>query len=626
MILDEATSALDNESERIVQDALDGLLKLKKRTTIIIAHRLSTVRNADVIVVLGNRGVLEQGTHDQLANQGGFYAALLAAAERSQSGGAGAEGQPAPDDLTELIRLSSGAKERSGSEAKVEPGAGRKAESAAKLGEGKGGAVGGAVVLPGGAGEPAENLLDGPDGNGKAPVKQLKVPMSRILTFSKPEWWVYPGALLAATVNGSIMPLFAILFTKMSNVYFLPTTSIVKEQANEFALLFVYLAIVTALAYFFQFWLFGYIAEKMTTRVRAALFNKLLRFEVGFYDNRDNSVGVLSSKLASDASLVKAAVADRMNLAFMNIVTIVLALAFAFVRGWQLTLVLVALLPVLGVSAMAQMLVMNGVAKTDSKALALAGQVLSESITAIRTVTSFGLREQVVELYDAYLAEPTKAARHKGFVAGAGFGLAQGIMFIICTYCPARHGYRKTHSNPARCFLFRGGTDAIAFYYGSFLIVDDNYTFEVRGLASCTTRTSPDTVTLSLFSPTERRGTWLLFVDFYDVYGLADRLQAPYSVRSPHLLSLSLTHSLSLLSLISPLQGVFFWYVHRLCLSPSCAVPKARHILLEANPSLLSTLTPLYFLPFPYLASSWQGSVSASLRRWRPTWRRAEQP
>jgi ATP-binding cassette subfamily B (MDR/TAP) protein 1 len=458
LILDEATSALDNESERIVQDALDGLLKLKKRTTIIIAHRLSTVRNADIIVVLGNRGVLEQGTHEQLVSQGGFYAALLAAAERSQ--GAGAEGQPAPDDLMELIRLSSGAKDgkpHNGFEGSI---LAKKLESAGKIREsGSKGGAGGAVVLPAGAG-PAEDSSDkGEDGQGKAPAKQLKVPMRRILTFSKPEWYVYPGALLAATINGSIMPLFAIIFTKMSNVYFVPTTALVKEQASQFALLFVYLAIVTALAYFFQFLLFGYIAEKMTTRVRAALFLKLLRFEVGFYDDRENSVGVLSSKLAADASLVKAAVADRMNLAFMNTVTIVLALIFAFVRGWQLTLVLVALLPVLGVSAMAQMLVMNGVAKTDSKALALAGQVLSESITAIRTVTSFGLRDQVVDLYDAYLAEPTKAARRKGFIAGAGFGVAQGIMFIIY---------------------------AIAFFYGSFLIVYNNYTFEdVVGVFFC---------------------------------------------------------------------------------------------------------------------------------------------
>ncbi|WP_041746662.1 ABC transporter ATP-binding protein [Thermoclostridium stercorarium] len=74
LILDEATSALDNESERLVQQALDVLAK--GRTTLIIAHRLSTVKNADRIVVLTSNGIEEEGTHDELINKGGVYASL----------------------------------------------------------------------------------------------------------------------------------------------------------------------------------------------------------------------------------------------------------------------------------------------------------------------------------------------------------------------------------------------------------------------------------------------------------------------------------------------------------------------------------------------------------------------
>ena len=68
LILDEATSALDTTSEKIVQEALDNLLKMKKRTTIIIAHRLSTIRDANKIVVLKDGVVVEQGTHDALVS------------------------------------------------------------------------------------------------------------------------------------------------------------------------------------------------------------------------------------------------------------------------------------------------------------------------------------------------------------------------------------------------------------------------------------------------------------------------------------------------------------------------------------------------------------------------------
>ncbi|KDO16120.1 hypothetical protein SPRG_18344, partial [Saprolegnia parasitica CBS 223.65] len=78
LLLDEATSALDNESERIVQASLDKLLQLKKRTTIIVAHRLTTIQNADIIAVASNGVIAEKGTHHELMKiPNGLYAALV---------------------------------------------------------------------------------------------------------------------------------------------------------------------------------------------------------------------------------------------------------------------------------------------------------------------------------------------------------------------------------------------------------------------------------------------------------------------------------------------------------------------------------------------------------------------
>lgn len=84
LLLDEATSALDNESEKLVQKSLDDLIAKNKshnRTTVIIAHRLSTVRNADCIYVFENAGdgaiVVEKGSHDDLIALNGKYKALL---------------------------------------------------------------------------------------------------------------------------------------------------------------------------------------------------------------------------------------------------------------------------------------------------------------------------------------------------------------------------------------------------------------------------------------------------------------------------------------------------------------------------------------------------------------------
>ena len=77
LILDEATSALDSQSETAIQGALE--LLMKDRTTFVVAHRLSTVRRADLILVLHKGQLVEQGTHNQLVTSGGLYQQLFEA-------------------------------------------------------------------------------------------------------------------------------------------------------------------------------------------------------------------------------------------------------------------------------------------------------------------------------------------------------------------------------------------------------------------------------------------------------------------------------------------------------------------------------------------------------------------
>ena len=77
MLLDEATSALDAESEHLVQKALDNLIKSGNQTVVIVAHRLSTIRDADEILVMQKGQIVERGTHHQLVAKDGAYKKLV---------------------------------------------------------------------------------------------------------------------------------------------------------------------------------------------------------------------------------------------------------------------------------------------------------------------------------------------------------------------------------------------------------------------------------------------------------------------------------------------------------------------------------------------------------------------
>jgi ABC-type multidrug transport system fused ATPase/permease subunit len=85
LLLDEATSALDNESEKVVQAALEEVMR--GRTTLVVAHRLTTIQDADKIFVFGDGSIVESGTHSELVGQQGAYAKLVS---RQRMGGPGA--------------------------------------------------------------------------------------------------------------------------------------------------------------------------------------------------------------------------------------------------------------------------------------------------------------------------------------------------------------------------------------------------------------------------------------------------------------------------------------------------------------------------------------------------------
>uniref|UniRef100_A0A663MR60 ATP binding cassette subfamily B member 5 n=1 Tax=Athene cunicularia TaxID=194338 RepID=A0A663MR60_ATHCN len=334
LLLDEATSALDTQSESIVQAALDKART--GRTTIVIAHRLSTIRTADTIAGFEKGIVVEQGTHSELMLQKGVYYSLV----MHEDTGAEEYEENDKNDFVEKLTLQNHFEES------VISGKGsiRRRSSRYK-----------------------KNLPD--------------VPYSRILALNKPEWLYILLGVIAAAVSGGVHPAFAVLFGKIIGAFQETDTEKRNKNTLVLSLMFLLLGVITLTTYIIRGFMFGKSGEILTMRLRSLSFRALLQQEVGWYDDQKNAVGVLLTRLATDASQVKGATGSRLGLMTMTVFTLLTAIVIAFVYGWQLTLLILACIPFVIATNAARVSSVSGHAAKDQKALEEAGRVSPPILT-----------------------------------------------------------------------------------------------------------------------------------------------------------------------------------------------------------------------------------------------------
>ncbi|XP_053185226.1 bile salt export pump [Scomber japonicus] len=441
LLLDMATSALDNESEAVVQEALDKVRT--GRTTISIAHRLSTIRNADVIIGFEHGQAVEKGTHSELLERQGVYFTLVTLQNQGTSNTANdAVSEAAEEDFDVRVRSFSRGSCRSSKRSSV------RLRSQSKLSNDFL-----PDVVPGGLKIHSDTPQNTCEDDAVEHVEPA--PVARILKYNQPEWPYMLLGSLGAAVNGSVNPIYAILFSQILGTFAIRDVTEQREQINGTCVLFCIVAVISFFSQFLQGYAFAKSGELLTRRLRKVGFQAMLKQEIGWFDDPRNSPGALTTRLATDASMVQGATGSQIGMIVNSLTSIGASFIIAFYFSWKLTLVIMCFLPLIGLSGAFQAKMLTGFANEDKNAMEAAGRVSSEALSNIRTIAGLAKESSFVESYEEKLEIPYKSGKKKAHIYGICFGFAQCVIFMAYAASFRYGGYLVSSEGLQYMLVFR---------------------------------------------------------------------------------------------------------------------------------------------------------------------------
>ncbi|TYH20124.1 hypothetical protein ES288_A05G406100v1 [Gossypium darwinii] len=405
LLLDEATSALDTESERVVQQAIDQAAV--GRSSIVIAHRLSTIRNADLIAVVQNGEVIEIGSHDQLMeNDIGHYASLVHLQQ--------IEKEKTLDEANSNLSTCA-----SSSISNIDI----YSTSSHRLSF---------VSRSSSANSFTQNhtLLAG-----ESIVEEKKLPVPsfrRLLALNLPEWRQAIMGCLSAILFGAVQPVYAFSLGSMVSVYFLTDHNEIKEKTKIYALCFLGLSVFTLLINVSQHYNFAYMGEYLTKRIRERMLSKILTFEIGWFDQDENSSGAVCSRLAKDANALRSLVGDRMALIVQTMSAVTIACTMGMVIAWRLAIVMIAVQPIIIICFYTRRVLLKSMSQKAIKAQGESSKLAAEAVSNLRTITAFSSQDRILKMLEQAQEGPRRESIRQSWFAGIGLGTSQSL--TTCTW------------------------------------------------------------------------------------------------------------------------------------------------------------------------------------------------
>ncbi|KAF7723008.1 Multidrug resistance protein 1 [Apophysomyces ossiformis] len=389
VLLDEATSALDTRSENVVQSALDAVTA--NRTTIVVTHRLSTIRKADWIIVMDKGEIIEQGLHQDLIESNGLYANMVKQQEIVALADEKAPSESSADSDTKYEEV------RTPYEDCKAASISEKQSCFAK--------------------QSISDLTDKLDWFAQSEPKDF--PIRKLTALIRAQWPLLVTGFCGSVITGAVAPCFGYNLSKLCLAITVPIDMLDDRPMSGcklYAFLFTVVGVSSMVGYTLRLLSFEAAGERFTEQLRKLVFSAYMKQEVSYYDSPERTVGALTSALALDASNVKGLASNFWG----DIVHIIVATAIGVSYGERLH---------------------QGSETSVAKANADSGKTAGEAIKEFRTVTSLHLQSFFADKYAKSAKEAQKFCQRRSFLAP----IANSVLLAVPIYVQTVTIFASSH-------------------------------------------------------------------------------------------------------------------------------------------------------------------------------------
>ncbi|KAG0313289.1 Multidrug resistance protein 1, partial [Podila horticola] len=260
-------------------------------------------------------------------------------------------------------------------------------------------------------------------------LKLAKAPIGRTLQYVRQDWALCLLGCFFAIIQGALFPGFSQIFSRALTVLTNKENPNFIKDANFYALIFLVLAIVGFIGFAGGMVTFLVVGERVTRKMRYLSYRAILSQEMAFFDRPENSTGALTSRLATDSQQMFDMVSQSILTVVSAISTTSVGLGFAFAATWQMTLIILAAVPVIGLGQYLEIAALSGFGEKTRKAYERSGHVAGEAMANIRTVVSLAKEDKFESRYEEVTREPHRYAMNKAIYASFGFAMSQAVAF-----------------------------------------------------------------------------------------------------------------------------------------------------------------------------------------------------